>query len=325
MSAGAIVAIVLASIVFALLAIYFVLLPKKVFFMALFSGAYIFSFTLISMRLRKENLQEIVSAFVFAKKSKLGLSLYDIENISLSGGHPVSVVEGLNAAKVVNLPIDFKFAKAIDIAGFDVLTIVKECVNPKVVELPLITTVAQDNIEVNVKVSLSLKVNVSNFLRGVNEETVSARAVESVVTKIANSENSSDLVSKPELIDKAIFDANIDDDAKYRLASADVIHIDIGKDHNLDIERHQIETERIISANRLEERRLTALALEQEAKVRTEEMRLKIAENEAQVPKTIAKAIEEGKIQDIIDYYKLQNLQADTEMRRKLTGKKDNN
>jgi len=321
MSAGAIFAIVLASLIFLFLFTLVLLMPRKAYFTALFSGVYISLFKLISMKLRKENVYEIVNAYITSKKSHLGITLYDMEIVSTSGGHPTKIVEGLVAAQSAKLAIDFAFAKAVDIAGMDILAVVRECVNPKLIELPLITGVAQDNKELHVKVSLTLKTNISNFLRGVTDETISARAVEAVVTKVANTEKAMQILSKPQLIDKAIFDAGIDEDSKYELVSADVIHVDLGADRNLILEKDQIEKNRILAANQLEHRRLTALAAEQEMKIKTEEMRAKVIESEAEVPKAVVEAIKEGKLKNVVDYYKLQNLQADTEMRRHLIGK----
>lgn len=324
MGAGEITAIVLAGLVLVYLLTLLILLPRKIYFTALFSGAYVSLFKCIAMKLRNENVEDIISAFILAKKSHLGISLADLIVVSTSGGHAMKVVEGINASRNANLNFDFKFAKAIDISGRDVVEVVRECINPKVIELPLISSVAQDNWEINVKISLTLKVNIKNFLEGVTEETISARAVEAVVTKVANTEKASYLVSKPQLIDKAIFDAGIDADSKYELVSADVIHVDLGVDRGLSAEREKIEKERILTANQLEKRRLVAVAVEQEMKAKTEEMKIQLAKEEAEVPKAVVEAIKQGKMKDVVDYYKLQNLQADTDLRRHLAGKENN-
>lgn len=323
MNSGIIVAIVFACLIFIAFAILLFLLPIKLYFSALFSGAHISAFKLISLKMRKQKLAEIVEAFILAKKAKLGTTLFDLEIVATSGGHPKNVVEGLLAALNAKIDIDFDFACAVDIAGMDILQVVRECINPKVFELPLISGVAQDNIEVNVKVSLTMKVVVSNFLKGVSDETVSARAVEAVVTKIANTEKAGFLVANPQFIDKAIFQAEVDSDSKYHLVSADVVHIDLGIDRKVNIEREKIEKERMIVANQLEHRRLIAMAVEQEMRAKAEEMRAKVVANEAEVPKAVVEAIKEGKIKDVVDFYKLQNIQADTEMRRHFVGKKD--
>ena len=317
MNAGIITAIVLGGLLFLFLLILFILLPKKAYFTALFSGAYVSVFKCISMKLRKIDVMEIISAYALSKKSHLGINLYDFEVIATSGGHPLKIVEGLNAVQSAQLKIDFDFLKAIDIAGIEVLKVVRECINPKVIEIPLINAVAQDNIEINAKVSLTLKTQIDKFLSGVTDETLSARAVEAVVTKIANTEKAEFLVSKPQLIDKAIFDAHIDEDSKYELVSADVIHVDFGVNRNLAVEKEQLEKQHLITSNQLEHRRLIAIAAEQENKAKAEELKLKVIEQEAEIPKAIVEAIKEGKMKDVVDYFKLQNLQADTEMRRK--------
>jgi len=316
MNAGAIVGIVLGSLAFLYLLILFILLPRKSYFSALFAGVYVSVFRLISMKMEHEKVEEIVSAHILAKKAKLALQFVELQKVAASGGHVLKVVEGLIAAKNAKLDFDFEFVKAIDISGRDVLQVVRECMNPKVIEMPLISTVAQDNREVNVKISLTLQTNIPLFLTGVTEETLSARAVEAVVTKVSNTAMASSLTARPELLDKAIFDADIDADAKYTLVSADVIHIDLGNDRGFYNEKQLLEKEHIISTNKLEQRRLLALAQEQEAKAKVEEAKLKVVEEEAEVPRALAEAIREGKIKDVVDFHKLQNLQADTEMRK---------
>lgn len=321
MNAGIIVLIVMFAMLFMFLLTLFLLVPRKVYFGALFSGVYLPIFKIIGMKFRKLDVNNIVNAYILAKKSHLGITLCDFEVISTSGGHPLKIVEGLNASKNAKLNFDLEFVKALDVSGKNILDVIKECVNSKVIEIPLVTGVARDNIEVNAKISLTLKIDQKNFLTGVTEETISARAVEVVVTKISNVENASFLVSKPQLLDKAIFEAKIDEDSKYELVSADVIYVDYGKDRNLALEKEKIEKNRIMTANQLERRRLIALAEEQEMKIKVEEAKIGVVAQEAEVPKAIAKAIEEGKMKDVVDLYKLQNLQADTEMRRFLTGK----
>ena len=164
MSAGAIVAIILGGLLFTYLLTIFCLLPKKAYFTAMFSKAYVGIFRLISMKLRKVDVWEIINAYILAKKSHLGITLHDLEMIFVGAGHPMKVVEGMNSAQNANIKMPIEFAKAVDIAGREVLEVVRECINPKVIELPFISSVARDNREVNVKVSLTLKINLENCL-----------------------------------------------------------------------------------------------------------------------------------------------------------------
>lgn len=316
MGTGEIVAIVFASVVFALLCIFFLMLPKKYYYSAMFSGVYISAFRLLGMKTRKVNLEDVVSAYVLAKKSKMNLTLMDLETISLSGGSALRVVKGLSIAKIAKINITLDFAKSVDVSGIDIMQVVRECINPRVIELPLITASAKDYLEVNVKLSLSLKVNLKNFLYGVGYDTVAARGVEAVVTKIANTEKADTLVAHPELLDKAVFDAGIDSGAKYELISADVIHIDLGQDKRIGLEKQSMEQEHLMSMYKLEQRKAEAEAVEKEMKARAEELRAQAAEEEVELQRAVREAVDEGKIKDVVDLYKLQNLQVDTEIKR---------
>ena len=316
MNPGWIVLIVFCALLFIYALTIFILLPKKAYFSALFSGTYISTFKLIGLKLRKTNYQNIVEAYIVAKKSMIGLSIAQIESIAASGGNPLKVVNGVVASRNAKLDFDIDFVKAIDISGRDVLQVIQECMNPKVIQIPLVTGVAQDNFEVSVKASLTLKVNIKNFLEGTTEDTVSARAVEAIVTKISNTAVAKSLTSRPELLDKAIFDAGVDTDSKYVLESADIVFIELGENKNAMLEKQLIEKQNIIEKNKLEQRKILAAALEQEEKVKIQEAKRKIYEEEQEIPRALAQAVKDGKIKDIVDFYKLQNLQADTEMRR---------
>lgn len=316
MNPGWIVLIVFCALLFIYALTIFILLPKKAYFSALFSGTYISTFKLIGLKLRKTDYQNIVEAYIVAKKSMIGLSIAQIESIAASGGNPLKVVNGVVASRNAKLDFDIDFVKAIDISGRDVLQVIQECMNPKVIQIPLVTGVAQDNFEVSVKASLTLKVNIKNFLEGATEDTVSARAVEAIVTKISNTAVAKSLTSRPELLDKAIFDAGVDTDSKYVLESADIVFIELGENKNALLEKQLIEKQNIIEKNKLEQRKILAAALEQEEKVKIQEAKRKIYEEEQEIPRALAQAVKDGKIKDIVDFYKLQNLQADTEMRR---------
>lgn len=316
MNPGWIVLIVFCALLFIYALTIFILLPKKAYFSALFSGTYISTFKLIGLKLRKTDYQNIVEAYIVAKKSMIGLSIAQIESIAASGGNPLKVVNGVVASRNAKLDFDIDFVKAIDISGRDVLQVIQECMNPKVIQIPLVTGVAQDNFEVSVKASLTLKVNIKNFLEGTTEDTVSARAVEAIVTKISNTAVAKSLTSRPELLDKAIFDAGVDTDSKYVLESADIVFIELGENKNALLEKQLIEKQNIIEKNKLEQRKILAAALEQEEKVKIQEAKRKIYEEEQEIPRALAQAVKDGKIKDIVDFYKLQNLQADTEMRR---------
>lgn len=320
MSTGAIIAVVISAVMLAILITFFALLPKKVYFSALFSKSHVSAFTLIGMKFRKIDYIDIVNAYILSKKSNQTLTLADLEIISTTGGHPMNVINGLNAAKMAKLNMSVEFAKALDVSGYNIPLVVESFSKPKIIEIPMVSAITKDQIEMNIKIALTLKIDFKNFLRGVTEDTISTRAMEAIVKKVANIDSAQELLAHPEYIDKAVVDAGIDSESKYEVVSVDVILLDMANDRKFDLEKEEIERQRIIEANKLESRRLTAVAMEQEMKARAAEMKAKAAAAEADVPKAIIKAIEDGKIQDMLDYYKLQEIQADIELKRRMLG-----
>jgi uncharacterized protein YqfA (UPF0365 family) len=60
-----------------------------------------------------------------------------------------------------------------------------------------------------------------------------------------------------------------------------------------------------------------AIAVEQEMKAKAQEMRAKVIEAEAEVPMALSEAFRNGNL-GIMDYYRMQNIKADTEMRESI-------
>lgn len=63
-----------------------------------------------------------------------------------------------------------------------------------------------------------------------------------------------------------------------------------------------------------------AFAAEQEMRARVEEMRAKVVAAEAEVPLAIAEAFRSGRL-GVMDYYRMKNVMADTEMRTAIGGR----
>ena len=61
-----------------------------------------------------------------------------------------------------------------------------------------------------------------------------------------------------------------------------------------------------------------AVALEQEMKAKAQEARARVIEAEAQVPLAMAEAFRSGNL-GVMDYYRIKNIQADTDMRENLS------
>lgn len=320
MNAGWIVLIVFSGLLLLSMIIVCWLLPLKSYFTALFSGCYVSVRKLISMRQRKMPVYDIVSAYILAKKAKLDVALKDLESIYEVGGNPARVVEGMVAGSAVGLNLTLEIARKVDFTGQDAVELVKDCINTKIIETPWATSLACDLQEINAKLKLTVKGNFKHLTSGVGLETLLSRANECVVAKIAGARDHKTILQNPLLLSKAVFDGEIDSDTFYEIVSVDVLEVSLGNNIALKREKEKLEKEHLIEMNRIEERRLVAQAVEQEMKAKAQEMKVKLLEQEMEVPKAIAKAVEEGKMDNLIDFYKLENLQADTQMRKHLSG-----
>lgn len=321
MSGGYIALIVIASLIVIFFIVIFSLLPVKSYFTALFSKCHISARKLITMRFRKLPVFDMVNAYITARTGNAGISLAEIENMHATDCDYNKFIQGLIACKNAGVNIDYNTYKKVYLSGKDILDFVQECLNSKVVETNFITAMCADLQEINSKIKITLKVNMKNLLSTLNEETILARINESVFSFISSTKDHKTILQAPQLLAKAIYDAEVDSGNFYEVVSADVMEINLGNNIALRKEKELIEKNRVLEQNRLEARRLTAVAVEQEMKARTEEMKAKLVEKEMEVPAALTEAVKEGKIDKLIDYYKLQNIQADTEMRRRLGGK----
>jgi len=93
--------------------------------------------------------------------------------------------------------------------------------------------------------------------------------------------------------------------------------VDVGKNIGAELETDRAEADKKIAQAKAEERRAMAYAAEQEMKARVQEMRAKVVEAEAQIPIAMADAFRKGNL-GIMDYYKMKNIMADTQMRDKI-------
>ena len=80
----------------------------------------------------------------------------------------------------------------------------------------------------------------------------------------------------------------------------------------------QANADKNIAQAKAEERRAMAVASEQEMKAKAQEARARVIEAEAEVPKAMAEAFRNGNL-GIMDYYRMKNIQADTDMRESIS------
>ncbi len=281
-------------------------------------------FKLVGMRLRKVNTGMVVNAYINAKKAGLDINIDDLETHAMAGGNVSLVVAALISAHSAKINLPVEVAKAIDLAGRDVLKAVKESVTPKVIKTPVISAVAKDGIELRVLAKVTVKTNLNKLVGGAGEETIISRVGEGIVTTIGSAETHEQVLENPDSISKLVLDKGLDDGTAFQILSIDIADIDVGNNIGAELKKTQAQAEKEIAQAKAEERKAMAIAQEQEMRARVQAMKANVVQNEAKVPEAIAQAFTEGKL-GVMDYYRLQNIQADTNMRNNLVGKKQQN
>ena len=311
--------IVLSSILLIGLIVLFILVPIKQWFIALVSGAHISMARLIGMKLRKVDYRLIVNTYIMARKGGINISIVDLETHFMAGGNVDRIVKALIAANSASVDLTVELAKAIDLAGSDVVEAVETCVTPKIIEVNNIAAVAQDGIEVIVNVKVTVKTDIDELVGGAREDTVIARVGKGIVSCIGAAENYTELLESPSSIADSIMSKGLDDGTAYDIVSVDVADINIGRNLGAKLETEEAEKNKKLAEAQAERMRSMAVAEEQKMKAKTQEMKAVVLAAEAEIPKAIASAIKEGKF-GVLDYYKLKNLQADTAMRSSIAG-----
>ena len=291
--------------------------PVALWFQALLSGVYVSLIQLVLMRWRGVNPRTIVMALIAGTKAGLTLKANELEAHYLARGNVTKVVMALISANKANIPLDFKMASAIDLAGRDVLEAVQMSVNPKVINTPPVTAVAKDGIQLIAKARVTVRANIKQLVGGAGEETILARVGEGIVSSIGSSESHKAVLENPDTISKTVLNKGLDAGTAFEILSIDIADIDVGKNIGAVLQMDQADADKNIAQARAEERRAMAVAQEQEMKAKAQEARARVIEAEAQVPLAMAEAFRSGNL-GIMDYYRMKNIQADTEMRENI-------
>ena len=307
----------LAAIVVVALIILLWFFPVALWFQALLSGVHVSLIHLVLMRWRGVSPKTIVMALVTGTKAGLSLKANELEAHYLAKGNVTKVVMALISANKANIPLDFKMAAAIDLAGRDVLEAVQMSVNPKVINTPPVTAVAKDGIQLIAKARVTVRANIKQLVGGAGEETVLARVGEGIVSSIGSSESHKSVLENPDRISKLVLHKGLDAGTAFEILSIDIADIDVGKNIGAVLQMDQAEADKNIAQARAEERRAMAVAQEQEMKAAAQEARAKVIEAEAQIPLAMAEAFRSGNL-GIMDYYRIKNIQADTDMRENI-------
>ncbi len=305
---------VLAGIIVLVILILFWLLPIPLWLSAKFANVHVSLLQLVFMRFRRVPPSIIVNALVTATKAGIPVQRDLLEAHYLAGGNLSKVIRALISADKANIELDFRAATAIDLAGRDVFEAVQLSVNPKVIECPAVTAVAKDGIQLITKARVTVRANIKQLVGGAGEETILARVGEGIVTSIGSAASHKSVMENPDTISKVVLAKGLDSGTAFEILSIDIADIDIGKNIGASLQMDQANADKNIAQARAEERRAMAIALEQEMKAKAQEARAKVIEAEAQIPIAIAEAFKNGQL-GIMDYYKMQNIQADTSMR----------
>lgn len=317
MGAGGWIALSLI-LAFAVIA-FFALVPISLWFRALVSGAPISMGRLVGMRLRKIRIAMIVEAYITGKKAGLDIDITELETHYMAKGDVIKVINALISAHSANIELKTRTAMAIDLAGRDVLNAVKVSVNPKVIETPVIAAIAKDGIELRIKARVTVRANISRLIGGAGEETIIARVGEGIVTTVGSSTSHKDMLENPDRISKVVLEKGLDAGTAFEILSIDIADVDVGRNIGAQLQMDQAEADKRIAQAKAEERRAMAVASEQEMKAKTQDMRAAVVEAEAEVPRAMAEAFRSGRL-GVMDYYNMQNIQADTAMRNSISG-----
>lgn len=298
-----------------ILIILFSFLPVGLWITSRFSGVSISMARLVAMKLRKVDPRVIVSALIKSYQAGIELSADDLESHYLSGGDIDQVVNALIAAERANLDLDFQKAAAINLAGRDVLNAVQVSVTPKIINTPNIAAVAKDGIEVKAIAKVTVRANINRLVGGAGDDTIIARIGEGIVTTIGSADDHKKVLENPDLISETVIKKGLDEGTAYEILSIDIADVDVGRNIGAQLQREQAEADKNIAQAKAEERRSQALALEQENKA-------KVVAAQAEVPRAMAEALRNGKL-SVQDYYNLQNIKADTDMRNSINLEKE--
>ena len=310
--------VILCVIIFIALILFLYLVPVGLWFQALVSGVHTSLIQLMFMRFRKVPPSVIVNNMINATKAGLKLTQNELEAHYLAGGNVSSVVQALISANKANMNLDLRTATAIDLAGRDVLKAVQTSVNPKVIDTPPVAAVAKDGIQLIAKARVTVRTNIKQLVGGAGEETILARVGEGIVTSIGSADSHKRVLENPDSISKLVLTKGLDSGTAFEILSIDIADIDVGKNIGAQLQMDQANADKNIAQAKAEERRAMAVASEQEMKAKAQEARAKVIEAEAEVPKAMAEAFRSGNL-GIMDYYRMKNIQADTDMRESIS------
>jgi uncharacterized protein YqfA (UPF0365 family) len=318
------VGLIFALVFFAIIviAIFVRFIPVALWIRAMASGVHVSFLTLFGMRFRKVAPAAIVDPLITARKAGLAITIDELEIHFLSGGNVQRVVNALISADKAQIPLSFKQATAIDLAGRDVFEAVQVSVNPKVITTPKVAAMAKDGIQLLAMARVTVRANVNRLVGGAGEETILARVGEGIVSTIGSAQSHKAVLENPDLISKTVLAKGLDAGTAFEILSIDIADVDVGKNIGAELQTDQAEADKRIAQAKAEERRALAVAMEQEYKAEAQNQRAKVIAAEAEIPLAMADAFRKGHL-GVLDFQRYKNIQADTAMRQAIAGQGD--
>ncbi|WP_187262858.1 flotillin-like protein FloA [Pontibacter beigongshangensis] len=307
--------LIAGAIILLMIFLYFV--PISLWITALFSGVRVGLLELVFMRIRKVPPSLIVNSMINSTKAGINLTTTELETHYLAGGNVPMVIKALISADKANIPLTFKQATAIDLAGRNVFEAVTTSVNPKVINTPKVAAVALDGIQLMAQARVTVRANIRQLVGGAGEETILARVGEGIVTSIGSSISHKAVLESPDIISKLVLQKGLDAGTAYEILSIDIADIDVGENIGAKLQIDQAGADLKVAEAKAEERRAMAVAVEQEMKAKAQEARASVIAAEVEIPQAIAAAFRSGHL-GIMDYYRMQNIQSDTDMRNSI-------
>ncbi len=325
--------VVIVAIVAAVAILAFVLPVLGLWVRATFSGVKVKIWSdLVGMKLRRVPPNQVILTYISAAKAGIEIETGMLEAHYLAGGSMQNVVRAMIAADKANIELQFQKAAAIDLAGRNIVDAVQTSVNPKVIDCPdpdktatgMLDAVAKDGIRLLVKARVTVRTNLESLVGGATEDTIIARVGQGIVSAIGSMESYKNVLENPDAISRRVLESGLDAQTAFEIVSIDIADVSVagvGQIANVGakLEADRAEADKIMRQAEAEGRRAMAIAQEQEMRARVQEMQAKVIEAQAEVPLAMADAFRKGNL-GVMDYYKMQNIMADTSMRESLAG-----
>lgn len=306
------------------LIVYLCFVPMKSWFTALFAGAYIPTFKLIDIKNNKLDVKSVVSAYILAKKAKLNIKLTEIENIILAGGNIVEIINAMKLAENAKLKLDLYLACAIDSTSKEVLSIVNQSINSRLITIEDIKGFTQDGVEIIATANVAIKVDLSRYVDGLGEEELKSTISAWIMENICKSKDHKLILKEPNISLLSNLDLRVvTKNSMYKVLDINISEVKIGRNLNTEREIQAAEKEKIYAQIEAERMKNAEEIKELQMRTKTEQMKSNVLQAEAEVPRAISQAIKEGRF-SVMDYYKLMNLQADTALRKAIIDENKN-